>query len=273
MDAGTDLEGFEFLDYLRAIYRQAVCIQPNCIQVPRVDAACQFDGEPDLFKVLQVLTVKLCHRLSLPVKFVGTADLMKAKIASLPEDARSDAAGLLERITAQRERERKALLHKMQSSRYATLLDRLVDAARAPEVLRDLGSRPARKVARRLARKPWRRLCRSARDLGNQPPDAALHEVRRRAKQARYALEAVGTVTRGRASALADDAAAIQQALGDHQDRVVARAWLLDAAGAADQPREAFVAGEVAEMLSAEQADLRTAARRTWRAACKQPIP
>ena len=79
-------------------------------------------------------------------------------------------------------------------------------------------------------------------------------------------------MTKGRAAPVAELAADIQQTLGDHQDRVVARAWLLDAAGRADVPREAFVAGALGELLSIEQREIRAAARHTWRAACKQRL-
>jgi CHAD domain-containing protein len=235
----------------------------------------------DLRTFRSVLEPGWCEELREELHWLGAAlgrvrdadvltELLQSKIECLPEDQRAYTDALLARLAGQREREREELLLVMRSTRYAALLDRLVDAARTPAVLRDAESRPARKVAHRLARKPWRRLCRSARVLRGEPVDTALHEVRRKAKQARYALEALTAVSKGRASRLAEHAAEIQQALGDHQDRVVARAWLFDTGRAADQPEIAFAAGELAALLSSEQRAQRSAARRKWRAACKQ---
>ena len=55
-------------------------------------------------------------------------------------------------------------------------------------------------------------------------------------------------------------------------ERLFARAWLLDAALTVDPPQAAFVAGELTELLSAEQRAIRAAARHPWRAACKKRL-
>ena len=67
----------------------------------------------------------------------------------------------------------------------------------------------------------------------------------------------------------AEIAAGIQATLGDHQDRVVARQWLIDAANAIDQSQSAFVAGELSALLSGEQQALRKRARKECREACR----
>jgi CHAD domain-containing protein len=161
----------------------------------------------------------------------------------------------------------------MRSDRYAALLDDLVDAARDPFGLSHQGSRRARKVAPGLARRPWKRLCKAIRKLGDDPADTDLHRVRRRAKQARYALEAVAPVHGSRASKLAGRAADIQGTLGDHQDRVVARGWLAESAADVDDAGATFVAGELAGLLAAEQRELRRRARRECRMVCRSRFP
>src|SRR5581483_6068124 len=87
------------------------------------------------------------------------------------------------------------------------------------------------------------------------PPDEALHEVRKRAKRCRYAAEAVAPVAGKRAREFAKVVADVQDVLGEHQDAVVARAWLAKAA--ADAPaREAYSAGMLAgvEVAAADAA-------------------
>ena len=188
----------------------------------------------------------------------------------MPDDRREHAQPLFNRLADQREREREALLTVMRSDRYAALLDDLVDAARDPFVLPRRGTRRARKVAPALARKPWKGFCRAIRSLGDAPSDADLHRVRRKAKQARYALEAINAVNKRGAAKLAERAAAIQGTLGDHQDRAVARAWLADATAEIDQPDVALVAGELAGLRAGEQSSLRRIAQRECRIVCKR---
>ena len=65
-----------------------------------------------------------------------------------------------------------------------------------------------------------------------------------------------------RAEAFAEAAARLQDELGEHQDSVVARAWLREAA---ESGADAFVAGE----LSAIEAEAAAAVRATWPKAWK----
>ena len=65
-----------------------------------------------------------------------------------------------------------------------------------------------------------------------------------------------------RAEAFAEAAADLQDVLGEHQDAVVARAWLRQAAASG---ADAFVAGE----LSAIEAQAGAAARAAWPKAWK----
>jgi CHAD domain-containing protein len=196
-------------------------------------------------------------------------ELLRSASTALPDGQQSSAEPLFSRLARQRAREREALLALMRSDRYVTLLERLVAAARDPELTPEKGSRRARKLAPRLGETAWRRLCKAIRNLDDDPADADLHRVRRRAKQARYAFEAIGAVAGKREATRAEIAAGIQGTLGDHQDRVVARQWLIDAADAIDQSRSAFVAGELSARLRAEQRVLRKRARKECREACR----
>jgi len=196
-------------------------------------------------------------------------EMLRSTLARMPEDQRVGAEPLFSNLAEQRERDREALLTVMRSDEYLHLLDALVDAARNPRVDLAVGLRPARKVALDLGRDPWRRLCKSIRKLGDHPSDTDLHRVRRKAKQARYALEAIGVVAGKREAIRGEIAASIQGTLGDHQDRVVARHWLLDAVEAIDGARVGFIAGLLSGLLGSEQRALRKQARKEYRHACR----
>jgi CHAD domain-containing protein len=79
----------------------------------------------------------------------------------------------------------------------------------------------------------------------------------------RYAAEAVAPVFGKRARRFAIAAVGLQDVLGEHQDAVVAGAWLREAA--AGSPGHAFVSGQ----LAAIEAEAARAAREAWPAAWK----
>jgi CHAD domain-containing protein len=68
--------------------------------------------------------------------------------------------------------------------------------------------------------------------------DPALHEARKKAKRLRYAAELARPAGGRHAKRLANRAKAVQRALGEHQDTVVARQRLLQLGG------QAFLHGE-----------------------------
>ena len=126
---------------------------------------------------------------------------------------------------------RDAVIGALDSGRYRALLGALGEllaapprtpAARAParDVLPDAVARAYRRVKRRMRR---------ARRAPEGPRrDAALHEARKAAKRARYAAEAVTPVSGKKARRLAKRMRAVQSALGDHHDAVMAQATARD---------------------------------------------
>ncbi|PTR32111.1 CHAD domain-containing protein [Rhodococcus sp. OK519] len=97
--------------------------------------------------------------------------------------------------------------------------------------------------------KAYKQLRKAARKVsGLQEQDGAdlgpaLHRVRKRAKKLRYAAEAVAT-TEPSAGKLAKAAKSLQTLLGDHQDGVLARGWILDTtAQARDDDEDTFTYG------------------------------
>jgi CHAD domain-containing protein len=189
-------------------------------------------------------------------------DALHNHLSELPAGDQAHAEPLLVRLGHERAARRDALLAALRSTRYIALLDRLVDAAANPRPAD--GTPHPRRRARKLARHSWRRLRRTVRALPDDPTDEQLHEVRKRAKQARYALEAITPVASKRAARLARRLATLQDRLGAQHDAIVATAWLRTAAD--EDPATAFAAGMVAD----EALRVATQVRARWPAAWRR---
>ncbi|HEU0248447.1 MAG TPA: CYTH and CHAD domain-containing protein [Gaiellaceae bacterium] len=189
---------------------------------------------------------------------------IRRSAARLPEASGTGAAEVLAGLDAAREAVRAELLATLRSDRYVQLLDRLVEAANAPELLPE-ADRRARAVLPGLVRRPWRSLEKRVRTLGRAPTNAGLHDVRIRTKRLRYAAEAAAPVVGKRARALAAAAAALQEVLGDLNDAVVAEGRLREWSRGAS-PEGAFVAGKLAE----REQDAARRSRLRWRKAWKE---
>ena len=176
-------------------------------------------------------------------------------------DSRGMAA-LFRHLAAQRDQARLGLLEAMRSERYLVLLDRLIASAEVIPVIPE-DDKPAHDVLPDLVRRPWTHLKDAVEALERDPPDEALHQVRIRAKRARYAAEAAAPVAGKPARAFARAVAEVQGVLGDHQDAVLAEDWLRRVEGGRSV---ALVAGQLIARQQAEAA----AMRRAWPSAWKQ---
>ena len=193
---------------------------------------------------------------------VRDADVLMERLdrhaADLASRDKRAVRSLLRRLSVQRDEVRLALLEALRSARYIALLERLIAATDTVPVNPE-DDKPARDALPELVRRPWNHLKRSVESLDPQPADTALHQVRIRAKRARYAAEAaapvVGRSARSYAKAMAD----LQTVLGDHQDAVFAEEWLRREG--ARSRGTALVAGQLIARQQAEAA----ATRRHWR--------
>lgn len=197
---------------------------------------------------------------------VRDRDVMTAGLGASIEALGPDAPlaeGLLARLAEERAEAQAAAIAALDSDRYLALLDRLVDAARAPRTLPGADA-PAADVLPGLAGATFGALRKRVRKLGASPSAEALHELRIKGKRARYAVDVAVPVVGRRAKATAKAIGALQDVLGDHQDRAVAEAWLRGALDDAT-PAQAFAIGLLvaAERRRAEEL------RATWRSAWK----
>ena len=186
-------------------------------------------------------------------------DRMRERIEDLEA---TDAGGGASILASLRERDRAAhdaALEALGSERYASLIERLLAAPGDPVFLAE-ADRAAVDALPGLARRPWKKLRAAVRGARKDPSDAVLHAIRIRAKRARYAAEAVAPVVGPNAAAFAEAVTRLQTVLGEHQDAVVAAAWLHDWSAGHVSRRAAFVAGEIAAL----EHDAARRARKRW---------
>lgn len=195
-------------------------------------------------------------------------DRLRARSLLLPAQDRPSAEGLLVGLDRRREEARAHLLGSMRTGRYDAILERLVGASNDPGVLVELAERPASEILRPALEGPWKHLTGAVSEVIDDPRDENLHAARIRAKRMRYAAEAVAPLFGKRARAFALAAAGLQDVLGEHQDAVVAGAWLREAGVGAD----AFVAGQLAALEAQAARDARAKWPGAWKALSRKRL-
>jgi CHAD domain-containing protein len=154
----------------------------------------------------------------------------------------------------------------MDSERYARLVNTLVLTAAAPPLTKE-ALRPAATVLPRLVARQWHRLAdgtpgiSGAGQLDPVAPDDEWHEVRKRAKRARYAADAATPAVGAAAADLGVALAAVTDTLGAHQDAAIAADTWLGIALA--EPDNHSLAITVGRLIERERAAV-TAARRDF---------
>ncbi len=192
------------------------------------------------------------------------AERLRTQAAELPSADPVAIAGLLRRLEAERRSARATLLAALDTDRYLRLIDSLADAAARPPVVEFAGENAMDSLPG-LVRGPWKHLRKAVEALGDEPEDEALHDIRIRAKRARYAAEAAAPVLGKPALRFAKAVAGVQGALGELQDAVVTEAWLRTV-GIKGPARQALLAGE----LIGVQRMAMVEARSSWRGAWEQ---
>ncbi len=182
------------------------------------------------------------ERVSAELKWLGTTlgaardlqvlgERLAGVIAAEPSELIVGPVSL--RISEQIEQEfetaRLAMLTALDDERYFRLLDSL-DFLLARLATAEPTSGSQREIVVALIRTEGKRLRKLARAAGKVTDpvvrDLALHDVRKSAKRLRYAVEVAAPVLHKRLLRLAITVGELQSILGEHQDSVVARAWL-----------------------------------------------
>jgi CHAD domain-containing protein len=157
-------------------------------------------------------------------------------------------------------------LATLRSERYLVLLERLVDAAWEP-LTTTAAEQPAAAVIPGLLSETWNQISRRAGKLAkDSATDDDWHKTRIRAKQLRYAADAVEPMYGKAAHRLAKQAEAIQEVLGEHQDAVIAADLLRTMATSRGAGSVAFTLG----VLHSRQTDAAESARAQFRQVWKE---
>jgi CHAD domain-containing protein len=174
------------------------------------------------------------------------------------------AAEVVGRLDAQTTTGREQLHDALNGERYFALIDELARFAARPPFRKDrVALRPARDLARRVARRAWKKVTRRNAHLGPHPSDDELHQLRKDIKAARYAAEFASVVVPD-ATRLARALVEAQDHLGELHDAVVMKAWLSTDV-TAWTPTAAFLVGELHYAASARRRRLRRAWPKTWK--------
>jgi CHAD domain-containing protein len=167
---------------------------------------------------------------------------------------------------------RNKVLAALDSQRYFSLLDDLEQLAASP-VPPGAGGAANVTLPPAVAR-TYRRTRRRVRRASGEPPgstaEVAWHGVRKAAKRARYAAEAVSPALGDEARRFARQMKKVQSALGDHQDTVVARQAVRQLGINAHMSGEnAFSYGVLYELDACDGAALLDRAVQAWRHASR----
>ncbi len=189
---------------------------------------------------------------------------LRRRVAAMVGLGPPSAKILLDGLESDRLAGRRLLLEGMRSRRYQELVVRLVRAAREPASRGEGIDRPAVSTGS-LMKRPWAKLSGDATALGPGSSDGALHATRIETKRVRYGAEALIPVFGKRAARFASAAETLQETLGEHQDAVVAMAWLTERAMEADDRAVAFTAGRLAELETVSRDRAREAWPKAWK--------
>jgi CHAD domain-containing protein len=178
---------------------------------------------------------------------------LEEEVADLPDD-REAGELLLTKLRSKRAAAQHELVETLSSDRYATLLARVEQAAAEPRLVGD------EVPVEELARKDFKRFDRAASKLGSAPSSESLHDVRIRAKRARYAAEVAEPLVGKPARRFVSQAKTFQDVAGEHQDAVVAERTLRGLVRA--EPQLTFVAGRLVERQRERSAQARREVRK-----------
>jgi CHAD domain-containing protein len=174
-------------------------------------------------------------------------DYLREELSTLDPVERRGGQRLLRHLEEAREASRLELMKALDDDRYLELLDRLGETIERPPVadpdvsLRDVAAREFKKLRKAVEALP------------GEPSDADLHQARIRAKRARYAAELAAPVVGASAERFVEKAKLLQDALGEHQDAVVAEGRLRELFDGVRGRRAGFVAGRLVERQRARR--------------------
>ena len=166
-------------------------------------------------------------------------------------------------LEEQRTKKRKAMLRTLDSRRYARLVEEFGGFLRRGPSRRAQASRqPILAAGPDLVRKPYRKVRKLGDPLTTESSSEEFHELRKKSKRLRYALEFLTDVYGDPAKDLIKPLKKLQDVLGDHQDAEVATSHLRDLSVARGRgpklpPESVFAMGGMSHRYEIEAQKLR----------------
>jgi CHAD domain-containing protein len=177
-------------------------------------------------------------------------DVLRARlhdhVARLPAPEAETADRVARRLDADRYEAGRELTAALKSVRYEQLRESLLRAAGHPP-FNDAAQNATPADVAKAVMQPWKKLRHAVDNLGDEPSDEALHQIRIRAKRVRYAAEASEPLFGKPMRRFAKAVTAVQELLGEHHDSVVAETWIAKAAEQCSAS-EAYAAGMLAQV-------------------------
>jgi CHAD domain-containing protein len=237
----------------------------------------------DLKTLQPALDRRSSDRLRTELAWVGDAlgavrdlDVLIARaadrVSGWDEGDRLEVDRLLGRLRQRRDGALRRLRRTLASPRYARLVDRLIGASITPPMADPDERRNAKRFLRDRIRRAWRRTARFAKRLDERSAATDLHELRKRAKRARYAAELGADLFGADAERLAAALADVQDVLGGLQDTVVAEDEIRGQLASRTPCGRAFVAGRLIEAERAEGAERRSRWPIVWKRARRRRL-
>jgi CHAD domain-containing protein len=199
---------------------------------------------------------------------VRDLDVLIDRLTSVAADLRPVIDPLLDDLARRRKACQRALLERLRDERYSALLERLVASSAAPRLVR-AASTQAGSALPPLFGVAWKQLSKHANQMSAEWTDADYHQLRIRAKRARYTADAIGPALdasrRDGADAIRKRLAALQTLLGELQDAATSREEIL--ASAARRPDNGpfnLAAGIALEREAQRAAAARSAVPDAW---------
>lgn len=172
-------------------------------------------------------------RLIAELRWLGAAvgevrdlDVLRERLEKGESDQDREALKpLFDRLAGRHARASQAMRRTLTGKRFDALLAAIRSAAGDPPI-GPKASQRCRKAMPPLVAAAWKRLRKDADDVDSDTPDPVFHEIRKRAKRARYTTELIGSTlgckAAHRAKRLIGLATDVQDVLGTHQDAMVA---------------------------------------------------
>ena len=206
---------------------------------------------------------KRSERYERDLRWVATAlgevrDL-DVHLQRLSEESSRNGEVLEEVVTLLRERRveaRRRMLEALDSNRYERLLasfSATLRRGRSPSP-----TAPILEAAPELVRNRYKKVRKVANTLSEDSPPEHFHDLRKKGKRLRYALEPLQEIYGKPSKKMVKLLKNMQDDLGDHQDLIVAAGLMEELGGATDRPpQDAFTMGSMAERYGREASEIR----------------